>query len=321
MYRLHISHPPGIRCPRCIGMSYRGSSTWQPFDIISFALQVAAPSLLPLRQHQPDNTSHQPRSAKAANTTSTSTSAPRTMDESRLTLLPAEIRNMIWELVVQQPQPIAITTSHREISIQDDSRTRTPGIASVLELCRQTRDECTEMLYVTNSFQFDIYPVESRLADSDDPDYTKIPRNFLHIIGDRSKAALRQIHVKVHLSSAFSRESNWLELRKHDYFTAFSDLGKDLKLESFKCTMISSASPESSAHVDVDLLDLARSHANAIQTLHPQVHIGYGRLVTWDTWVRHVGMSMILKELNRTAGELRVLVASTSRQRVDAIRT
>ena len=226
---------------------------------------------------------------------------------------------MIWKFVVQQPRPIAITTNHKNISIHDDSRSRTARIISIMEVCRQTRDECTEMLYATNTFRVYIPLVETGTLDSPDPDYAETFRHFLTTIGPRNRAALRQFHVKVNFTFGHSIKSFRPGYGRHEYFAALSDLTKDLDLAEFKCT-IKGRHLGASSQVVIDLLDLARSHSDAIQLLRQQALVPSEGFVSWNVFMRIMAMSTILEELERTAGEVQMLVASSTHQKVDAIR-
>ncbi|PPJ60797.1 hypothetical protein CBER1_02306 [Cercospora berteroae] len=62
--------------------------------------------------------------------------------------LAPELRNKIWELVLLREDPILV---HSSIKTQK-SRTKPDHLTALLQVCKESKDECSEMFYASNTF-------------------------------------------------------------------------------------------------------------------------------------------------------------------------
>ena len=177
------------------------------------------------------------------------------MSKSPLLSLPAELRNRIWEYAVQQPQPIEIARRSISYKLSMSRCMKKPEelrVAALVKVCHQTHNECSQMLYALNTFLFTIHPGPHVRTQHD---HTWIYGRFLDTIGAPQKASLRRIQVNVKLPA------NFLFCQQtHDYLTALHERSAGIPLQSLRCTIMDPPSPRS---LEIDVLDLTRSRANA----------------------------------------------------------
>lgn len=94
---------------------------------------------------------------------------------SRLLKLPAELRNQIYHFALVEDEPVRVS----------DPRLHRRREPSLLSVCRQIRDESTEIYYGANNFA------------ADDTYHCK---SFLTAIGAQKAAMLRTVHLWSNLS-------------------------------------------------------------------------------------------------------------------------
>ncbi|KAK0334111.1 hypothetical protein LTR94_018020 [Friedmanniomyces endolithicus] len=112
------------------------------------------------------------------------------LESSRLWLLPAELRNHIYEMALRQPEPIEVRwlqDAEPPESLASTSAKRHP--AALLSTCKNVRLECSQLLFAINTFVFNSR--EPHLPKS------RMAGEFLHQIGHVNKLALRSIAIHV----------------------------------------------------------------------------------------------------------------------------
>ena len=227
------------------------------------------------------------------------------MEKSPLASLPAEIRNTIWEIVVQRPAPISFGTIHHNVALNEYHKTTkgpggTASMVAILQVCRQTRDECSQLLYASNTFQFEIRFDCSRLR-GDRSDYTSNFKYFHSMIGMRNNAALRHILVEVKRDQPLGCHDR-PDSHTHDYLTTLAERGERLHLDIFQCNMRVAGKDHP---FNIDLLDLGRPHADASRLMRERRARGPGTACTRQgarLW--SYVMSRALKEMERTAPQI-----------------
>ena len=198
--------------------------------------------------------------ANSARLSAESSTEPSTsiMSKPPLLSLSAELRNKIWEYALQQPEPIDIMLKRsNSMQLGGLMYDKTPGemrVAALLRVCHQTQTECSQMLYALNIFRFTIHP---SLLVRPQHDLTWIYGRFLDSIGALQKKSLRQVLVNVALT-----ESSIPSHQTQDYLTSLHERSAEIPLQSLRCVIVDGSSPMS---VEIDVLDLARSRANAIR--------------------------------------------------------
>ena len=112
------------------------------------------------------------------------------MDESPLSTLPAELRNLIYEMSLTSDEPIQIFEVH-EIS-SEVTVWRTPAL---LATCRATRQEATSIYYSRNVFQITGAPNASRTRAAYSNHCDFVLGAWLARIGVDNRSLLRKIYL------------------------------------------------------------------------------------------------------------------------------
>lgn len=109
----------------------------------------------------------------------------RKMDHSPLARLPAELRNIIYELVLVQDEPIEIGWKRYGKSTVRHMRATNYCKAGLLQTCREIYEDCKGFVYSCNSF---------KLADQNSlHEVAKELERFLLLIGQRNTALLKSM--------------------------------------------------------------------------------------------------------------------------------
>ncbi|KAK5713591.1 hypothetical protein LTR15_011291 [Elasticomyces elasticus] len=132
------------------------------------------------------------RSVLTEPTASTKTSSTKNgMVDSFLSTLNSEMRNLIYEFTLQQPEPIAVRYCE-----DDDDQSNSLASTSVdkyptalTETCKSISDECGTTFYAINQFQFD--------GRTDSLPKTNIVKQFLASIGGSKSRAMRSIIIDI----------------------------------------------------------------------------------------------------------------------------
>ncbi|CAK1363763.1 unnamed protein product [Cercospora beticola] len=124
------------------------------------------------------------------------------MDDSPLGKLAAELRNKIFEYVLIHDDPIYMAMKYdargrpNEMRILNRAFNSRP--LSLLAVCRQARDECTEMFFANNHFK-----IGPATIDRDNAESATSLDWFLNMIDDVGKSYVR--HITVGIVSVFPR--------------------------------------------------------------------------------------------------------------------
>ncbi|CAK1363560.1 hypothetical protein CB0940_04396 [Cercospora beticola] len=103
------------------------------------------------------------------------------MDDWPFRKLAAELRNKIWELVLIHEDPIFVRSSVEP----PGSRTKPEHLTALLQVCKESKNECSEMFYASNTFILESFSGASSLDED--------LRRFIHKLGNNVPLVKRVI--------------------------------------------------------------------------------------------------------------------------------
>ena len=110
------------------------------------------------------------------------------MDSSPFATLAPEMRNRIYEYVLQQPQTVTIQAHGIDNNPRITPLVELPQALALTATCKQVRDECTLLFYASNDFLIRQGHGDSAIA---------VLNLFSKEIGKRCSAALRSLTVEL----------------------------------------------------------------------------------------------------------------------------
>ncbi|GIZ43608.1 hypothetical protein CKM354_000682700 [Cercospora kikuchii] len=155
------------------------------------------------------------------------------MEDSPLGSLAAELRNMIWELVVTHNGNMFIAPSLCKGSPEPQSvTTNNKHVTAVLSVCKQMRSECSALFYSLNAF-------EVRTSHHNWQTIPAVVTNFSNSIGQENAQMIRNMCFSITLDEQPRRDlifdsPYWSDQFERDLSQVLCSIGKFNKREGME---------------------------------------------------------------------------------------